>query len=107
MVTKGRGIPDPRGPGHDDPAQSTRPQRDEATGTVPAPQRPHDPSYTGQKLPHERDESAEGDTSAERDAQGTRPIIQQGADDAQSGQQDTDCYNATAPRFDKRQPRSR
>jgi hypothetical protein len=100
------GIPDPRGPGHGDPAQSTRPQRDEATDTVPSSQRPRDPSYTGQKLPHERDESAERDTSAERDEQGTRPIMQQGADDARSEQQDTDCYKATEPRFDKRQPGS-
>jgi hypothetical protein len=96
-------APDPRGGAADDPAApSTRPQRDEATDAVPAKQRPRDGSYAEQKLPHERDESAERDTSAERDAGGTRPIIQQGADDAQSDRQDTDCYNATAPRFDRR-----
>jgi hypothetical protein len=100
------GAPDPRGPQEDPKLQSTRPQRDEATDTVPASKRPRDPSYAGQKLPHERDESAERDTSAERDAQGTRPVIQQGAEDQRSGQQDTDCYNATAPRFDQRKPRS-
>jgi hypothetical protein len=101
-------APDPRGRAEEDPAtQSTRPQRDEATDTVPSSTRARDPSYAGQKLPHERDESAEGDTSAERDAQGTRPRIEQGADDAQSERQDTDCYNATAPRFDKGQSGSR
>jgi hypothetical protein len=96
-------APDPRGTAPDEPAaRSTRPQRDEATDAVPARQPERDGTYAEQKLPHERDESAERDTSAERDAGGTRPIIQQGAEDAQSERQDTDCYNATAPRFDRR-----
>ena len=100
MVT---GAPDPRGTAPDDPAaRSTRPQRDEATDSVPANPPASGTPYAEQKLPHERDESAERDTSAERDAGGTRPIIQQGADDAQSSREDTDCYNATAPRYDRR-----
>ena len=114
------GTPDPRGPVSQDPAaqparaprddapsQSTTPQRDQATDTVPAASESRDPSYAEQKLPHERDESAERDTSAERDEKETRPVMRQGAADAQSGQQDTDCYKATAPRFDEAHPKSR
>ena len=58
-------------------------------------------------LNRQQDESAERDTSAERDEKGTRPVMRQGAADAQSGQQDTDCYKATAPRFDEAHPKSR
>jgi hypothetical protein len=59
-----------------------------------------DAPYRDLKLPHERDQSAERDTSGAREG-GVRPVIRQGAEDLASGQQDTDCYNATAPRHER------
>ena len=50
------------------------------------------------KLPHERDES----THPPRSRDGT---TKQAADDVASGKKDTDCYNATGERFDRRQQR--
>ena len=76
---------------------STTPQRDEATDTVPAESSAADAPYRDLKLPHERDESAERDASPERGPAG-RPVIRQAQADVESGQRDTDCYNAVAPR---------
>ncbi|HSV18296.1 MAG TPA: hypothetical protein VLR71_07785 [Casimicrobiaceae bacterium] len=90
-------------PARDDPARSTTPQRDEALGTVPQRQPAPDAQYGDMKLPHERDESSAGEPDAVRDVNGTRAVTRQGAKDVQSGQQDTDCYNANAPRYDKRE----
>jgi hypothetical protein len=86
-----------------DPARATTPQRDEALGT--APQRQHDgeAQYDEMKLPHERDESSAGEPDAVGDRNGTRAVTRQGAKDVESGKQDTDCYNANAPRYDKRE----
>ena len=82
---------------------STTPQRDEATGEQTR-QGSGAPSsgYAGMKMPHERDESAEQDTGAAgNDA--ARAKIAQGATDVEQGQRDTDCYNATAPRYQRQQ----
>lgn len=92
------GAPQSRPKAADPASRSTTPQRDDAGGSVPAAQPARNPPYESLKMPHERDESAERDTSAHRDANGTRPIIRQGAQDLASGQQDTDCYNAAAKR---------
>ena len=83
---------------------STTPQRDEATSGGAASERSPDRDYAGMKMPHERDESAEQDTSLEHGGSG-RPVIDQGATDVESGQRDTDCYNATAPRYRKHERR--
>jgi hypothetical protein len=56
------------------------------------------------KLPHERDESAEQDTGAQRTDTG-RPEIDQGATDVEQGRRDTDCYTATGPRYRRQQRR--
>jgi hypothetical protein len=81
------------------PAQSTTPQRDEATGAAAAGARTR---YRDMKLPNERDESAEGDTSLSHGDAG-RPVIEQGATDIESGQRDTDCYTANDPRYRKQE----
>ena len=94
------GAPSPE---RHDPARATTPQRDDALGTVPQRQQAPETQYGDMKLPHERDESSAGEPDAVRDANGTRAVTRQGATDVQSGQQDTDCYNANAPRYDKRQ----
>lgn len=83
---------------------STTPQRDEATGGAAAGQRSRDGDYAGMKLPHERDESAEQDTGVEHGGP-RRPVIEQAASDVESGQRDTDCYNANAPRYRKHERR--
>jgi hypothetical protein len=82
---------------------STAPQRD-ATGAAAVGQRSPDRGAAGMKLPHERDESAEQDTSIEHGGTG-RPVIEQGASDLESGQRDTDCYNANAPRYRRHERR--
>jgi hypothetical protein len=80
---------------------STTPQRDEATGRTA--ERPAAQSeYAGMKLPHERDESAEQDTSSLR-TDGVRPEMAQAATDIQQGRRDTDCYSAVGPRYRRRQ----
>jgi len=83
---------------------STTPQRDEATGDAAAGRRSTDRDYAGMKLPHERDESGEQDASSVRGGN-ARPVIEQGASDVESGQRDTDCYNANAPRYRKHERR--
>ena len=92
------GTPDPT-----DPKRSTTPQRDEESGAVPARESEDGARYADMKLPHERDESSRGEPQATRDRDGTRAVTRQGAKDVQSGQQDTDCYNATAPRYNSRE----
>jgi hypothetical protein len=87
-------------------ARHTTPQRDEHTGK-PAPHRPNqDEPYVHMKLPHERDESAEQDTSIEHGGEG-RPVIDQAATDVESGQRDTDCYKATVPRVREHERKGR
>jgi len=94
------GAPAPGGsPQRDDPSRSTTPQRDEASTEVPAQQGTAETPYRDLKMPHERDESSRGEPEAARDPNGTRAVTRQGAKDVQSGQQDTDCYNANAPRY--------
>jgi hypothetical protein len=82
-----------------DPAPSTTPQHDEATDSVPATHPPQTP-YKDLKMPHERDESAVGDASEGRDPSRTRPVIRQAHEDLAQGKQDTDCYDAVAPRYE-------
>jgi hypothetical protein len=82
-----------------DPDPGTTPQEDEATDSVPATNPPHTP-YDDLKLPHERDESAVGDARKGQDPVRTRRPIRQAHQDIVSGQEDTDCYDAVAPRFE-------
>jgi len=59
-TTRTGGDAAPRGtPDRTDPQRSTTPQRDEQSGTVPAPAGETGTRYGDMKLPHERDESAE------------------------------------------------
>jgi len=90
-------------PDRSDPQRSTTPQRDEHSTTVPAQRSAGEPGYGDMKLPHERDESATGEPEATGDRHGTRAVTRQGAQDVQNGQQDTDCYNANAPRYKSRE----
>jgi hypothetical protein len=62
--------------------------------------------HAGMKLPHERDESAERDTSVAHGGD-ARPEIEQGASDVEAGQRDTDCYTASAPRYAKHERKRR
>jgi hypothetical protein len=81
------------------PNPDTTPQEDEATGGA---REPHDrrTPYRDMKLPHEQDESAAGQaTEAPGPASARRPI-RQAHDDVVSGKEDTDCYDAVAPRFE-------
>jgi hypothetical protein len=86
-----------------DPRRSTTPQRDEAGTTIAAQDGGSETPYRNMKLPHERDESAAVEAHATRDPRGTRAVTRQGAQDVQSGQQDTDCYKASAPRYESRE----
>jgi hypothetical protein len=78
-------------------AQSTTPQRDDATGNAAASGRAVDGEYAGMKLPHERDERDPGLSQGGE----VRPAIEQAATDVESGQRDTDCYTANAARYRK------
>jgi hypothetical protein len=78
---------------------STTPQEDEATDSAPASEPPHT-AYEDMKLPHEQDESAVGEAREGRDPARTRRPIEQAQRDLESGQEDTDCYDAVAPRFE-------
>jgi len=51
--------------------------------------------YSRMKLPHERDESAHA-------LQPPKPVMAQAALDIEQGKTDTDCYNATGPRYDRK-----
>jgi hypothetical protein len=82
-----------------EPDPGTTPQEDEATHSVPATQPPHTP-YADLELPHERDDSAVGDARKGQDPVRTRRPIRQAHQDIVSGQEDTDCYDAVAPRFE-------
>ena len=98
------GDPAPGGsPQRNDPSRSTTPQRDEATTEVPAHPGRAEAPYRDLKMPHERDESSSGEPQPAQDPNGTRAVTRQGAKDVQSGQQDTDCYNANAPRYKARE----
>ena len=90
------GTPDPK-----DAGRATTPQRDEASSTVPAQPGGRDAPYRDLKLPHERDET--GGAQSTQASESPRDVTRQGAADVQSGQQDTDCYNATAPRYKARE----
>jgi hypothetical protein len=87
-------------------AQSTTPQRDGASGSAAASDRAAGGGYAGMKLPHERDESAERDPSLSQGGE-VRPVIDQAATDVESGQRDTDCYTANAPRYRKQEHKRR
>ena len=103
-TTRTGGDAAPRGtPDRTDPQRSTTPQRDEQSGTVPAPAGESGTRYGDMKLPHERDESARDARKATGDGDGTRAVTRQAARDVESGQQDTDCYNANAPRYKSRE----
>jgi len=52
--------------------------------------------YQKMKLPHERDESAHPPGAP-------NPVTTQGARDVEQGKTDTDCYDATGPRYDRKQ----
>ena len=54
-------------------------------------------------MPHEHDESAKLETDATHEADGARDVTRQAAQDVAAGQQDTDCYNAAAPRYKARE----
>jgi hypothetical protein len=99
VVARKRTAATPRGePRTPDPSPSTTPQQDEATDAVPATRPPQTP-YKDMKLPHERDESAVGEASEGRDPARTRRPIRQAQEDVASGKQNTDCYDAVAPRY--------
>jgi hypothetical protein len=103
MVGPDRTAARPGGkPRPDEANTSTTPQHQEMTDTVPASQ-PPDPPYHEMKLPHEQDESAVGEASAGRDPTRTRTPLEQAHADVTSGQQDTDCYDAVAPRYDDKE----
>ena len=84
---------------------ATTPQRDDARDEVPAKHTPPDPAYRQMKLPHEQDESAVGEAAAGSDPTRTRRPVEQAQRDVASGQQDTDCYDAVAPRYDEQDGR--
>jgi hypothetical protein len=90
-------------PDRADPQRSTTPQRDEESGAVPERASEDGTRYADMTLPHERDESSRGERQATGDRDGARAVTRQGAKDLQSGQQDTDCYNANAPRYKSRE----
>jgi len=54
--------------------------------------------YARVKMPHERDESTHAPGAP-------NPVTTQGARDVEQGKVDTDCYNATGPRYDRTQKR--
>jgi len=54
--------------------------------------------YSRMKLPHERDQSAHA-------AQPPNPVTVEGARDVEQGKTDTDCYDATGPRYDRKMQR--
>jgi hypothetical protein len=76
-----------------------RVEADVATDTAATPaRRPRGNRYAAMKLPHEQDQSPDhpgkpGDVTA------------QAASDVESGQVDTDCYDAAGTRFDRQQRR--
>jgi hypothetical protein len=80
---------------------STTPQRDEATGSASAA--PAGDRCRELELPHEHDESAARDRQAAHDPAGRRATTRQAARDVASGKEDTDCYNANAPRYRRRE----
>ena len=92
-------------PDASDAARATTPQRDDAKGTVPA--QTQGEAYGDLKLPHERDETGGGhatqDAQNREEPNGPRAVIRQGARDVEAGREDTDCYNANAPRYRKRE----
>ena len=51
--------------------------------------------YSRMKLPHERDESTHA-------PQPPNPVMEQAARDVEQGKIDTDCYEATGPRYDRK-----
>jgi len=72
---------------------------DVATDTAATSGRsPHGNRYEKMKLPHERDESAHRPGPPD-------PVTTQGASDVEQGKADTDCYDATGPRYDRKQQR--
>jgi hypothetical protein len=99
-------VRDPRPAPPAEPRQhhvSTTPQEDEASDSVPASEPPHTP-YEDMKLPHEQDESAVGEAREGHDPARTRRPMEQAHRDLVSGQEDTDCYDAVAPRFEPEKP---
>jgi hypothetical protein len=56
--------------------------------------------YARMRLPHERDESTQ--------APGTpNPVTTQGQRDLAEGRTDTDCYDAVAPRYERKESESK
>ena len=69
---------------------------DVATDTAATRARsPRGNRYAKMKMPHERDESTQAA------AVPPRPVTTQGARDVEEGKVDTDCYDATGPRYDR------
>jgi hypothetical protein len=85
-------------PATSDPDRSTTPGHDEATAAVPASHPPQTPDED-MKMPHERDESAGDEASQGRGPARTRRVMRQAHQDLADGQENTDCYDAVAPRY--------
>jgi hypothetical protein len=72
---------------------------DVATDTAATRSRPpRGNRYAKMKMPHERDESTQAAASG-----APSPVTTQGARDVEEGKVDTDCYDATGPRYDRTQ----
>jgi hypothetical protein len=70
---------------------------DVATDTTAKSARPPRANrYARMKLPHERDESAHPPGAP-------NPVTKQGARDLQQGKTDTDCYDAAASRYERKE----
>jgi len=106
MVNPDRTAATPAGkPRPEEGNPTTTPQHDDMREEVPVQDPPRDPAYRQMKLPHEQDESAVGESAAGRDPTRTRRPVEQAQKDIASGQQNTDCYDAAAPRYDKQNGR--
>jgi hypothetical protein len=78
------------------PASDLGVAADVATDTSAESSRPRRGNrYSRMKLPHERDESTHA-------PQPPNPVMEQAARDVEQGKTDTDCYEATGPRYDRK-----
>lgn len=106
MVNRTRTAATPAGaPRPQEGNTSTTPERQDARGELPAQDGKRETPYRDMKLPHERDESAVGEAAAGKDAAHTRRPVEQAQRDLAQGRQDTDCYDAVAPRYDEQNGR--
>jgi hypothetical protein len=70
---------------------------DVATDTAATRARsPRGNRYEKMKMPHERDESTQAEATGK-----PNPVTTQAARDVEEGKVDTDCYDATGPRYDR------